>query len=94
MISTLSNLIPQEFVSIWDALKRGDLDRAREIQGRIVDVEELVIPGWNSSWEHAGKYILKKRGMFSSAVVSSPLPTMSEVETRKLETKGRELGLF
>lgn len=94
MVSTLSNLIPEDFVSIWDALKCRDLDRARRIQDHIADVEELVIPGWGSSWEGASKYILKKRGIFSSTIVSSPLTALTEADTQKLETGGPELGLL
>lgn len=94
MISTLSNLIPDEFVSIWEALKSSDLNRARRIQDYIADVEELVIPKWNSNWESACKYILTKRGIFSSTVVSSPLPTLTKPDIQRLENKGRELRLL
>ncbi|MGA8540723.1 MAG: dihydrodipicolinate synthase family protein [Terriglobales bacterium] len=94
MISTLSNLIPDQFLDVWEALKRGDLDRARRIQDHIADVEELVIPGWNSSWESAAKYILKRRGVFSNSIVSSPLSTVTESYIEKLESRGRELGLL
>lgn len=93
MVSTLSNLIPEELVSIWDALKCRDLDRARRIQDRITEVEELVISGCHS-WEGASKYILKKRGIFTSTIVSSPLPALTEPDIERLESKSRELGLF
>jgi 2-dehydro-3-deoxy-D-pentonate aldolase len=94
MVSTLSNLIPEEFLEIWEALKSRDLHRARRIQDHIADVEELVIPGWSSSWEAACKYVLKKRGVFSSTIVSSPLSTLTQTDIEKLESKGRELGLL
>jgi len=93
MVSTLSNLISEEFVSIWDALKRCEFGRARQIQDRIVDVEALVISGFHN-WPAAAKYILKLRGIFSSSVVCSPASPLTEPETRQLESRGRELGLF
>jgi 4-hydroxy-tetrahydrodipicolinate synthase len=93
MVSTLSNLIPGELVSIWEAVKCRDFDRARQIQDRISDVDELVMAGCRS-WEGASKYILKKRGVFSSTVVSRPLPALTEPDIRKLESRGRELNLF
>jgi 4-hydroxy-tetrahydrodipicolinate synthase len=93
MVATLSNLLPDEFVSIWDTLQRGELDRARRLQDRITDVEELLFSECRG-WEAAGKYILKKRGVFSSTVVSSPLPALSGSDIQKLESRGRELGLF
>jgi dihydrodipicolinate synthase/N-acetylneuraminate lyase len=94
MVSTLSNLIPKEFVLIWDALKCRDLDRARQIQNHIADVEELVNSGCSGSWEAASKYILKQRGIFSSTIVSSPLAALTQSDIQKLESRGRELNLF
>lgn len=94
MISTLSNLIPDRFLSIWESLKSHDLDRARQIQDHIAEVEQLVIPGWNSNWEAACKYVLKKRGVFSTTLVSSPLRALSEPDVERLEAIAPELGLW
>jgi 4-hydroxy-tetrahydrodipicolinate synthase len=93
MVSTLSNVIPAELVSIWDALKRGDFDRARSVQNRITDVEESIISGYRN-WPGACKYILKERGIFTSTVVSSPLRPLTESEIHQLESRSRELGLL
>jgi dihydrodipicolinate synthase/N-acetylneuraminate lyase len=93
MVSTLSNLIPDELVSLWKAIKSEDLATARKIQDRITDVETLVILQCRS-WQGAGKYILKKRGIFRSTKVSSPSHDLTEADVDKLERRGRELGLF
>jgi dihydrodipicolinate synthase/N-acetylneuraminate lyase len=93
MVSTLSNLIPDELVSLWKAIKTEDLATARRIQDRITDVETLVILQCRS-WQGAGKYILKKRGIFSSTVVTSPSHGLTDADVDKLERRGRELGLF
>ena len=88
MISTLSNLIPDELVSLWKAIKSEDLATARRMQDRITDVETLVILQCRS-WQGAGKYILKKRGIFSSTKVSSPSHGLTEADVDKLEAQGQ-----
>jgi len=92
MVSTLSNLIPDEFVSIWDAIKKGDLEASRRIQERITDVDALVTGC--RSLRGAGKYVLKKRGVFTSTIVSKPSHELTEPDVERLERRGRELGLF
>jgi 4-hydroxy-tetrahydrodipicolinate synthase len=93
MISTLSNLIPDELISLWKAIKSRDLETARRIQDRITDVETLVILQCRS-WQGAGKYILQQRGIFSSTLVTSPSHSLTVADVDKLERRGRELGLF
>jgi 2-dehydro-3-deoxy-D-pentonate aldolase len=93
MVSTLSNLIPGELVSIWDALKRGDLDRARDLQNRIIDVDGAIISRY-LNWPGACKQILKQRGIFTSTVVTKPARPLTESEVQELESSGRELGLL
>ena len=93
LVSTLSNLIPEELLAIWQALNKADIAAARKIQNRITDVEELVIIDCES-WQGAGKYVLHKRGVFSTTVISSPSHPLTEEDVQKLESRGPKLGLF
>lgn len=93
MVSTLSNLIPEELISIWRAIEHRDFDRARSIQDRITDVDEAIISRYQN-WPAACKRILQKRGIFSTSVVSRPACALTQSEIEQLELNARELGLI
>ena len=45
---------------------------AADFQDRIIDVEERVLARF-PNWQGAGKLVLKKKGIFSSTILSSDL---------------------
>lgn len=93
MVGTLANIIPDEFVDLWNAIKHEDLVTARKLQDRIMDVEESLMVGFEC-WQEVGKLVLKKRGSFSSTICSSPAPSLTEADQQKVEALGKNLQLF
>lgn len=93
MVATLANIIPDEFVSLWHAIKNEDLATARKLQDRIMDVQDALLFGFES-WRGACKLLLKKRGVFSTTICSSPSPFLTVADQQKVEALGEQLQLF
>lgn len=92
MVATLANILPDEFVGLWNAIKNEDLATARKLQDRIMDVQESLM-GSEFSRE-ACKSVLKKRGIFSTTICSSPSPFLTNADQQKIEVLGKKLQLF
>ena len=69
MVSTISNVIPEVMVDLWDAIKKRDIDRARALQHRATETDMAVV-SQSDGWQAAAKYVLVKRGIFSTTRVS------------------------
>jgi dihydrodipicolinate synthase/N-acetylneuraminate lyase len=93
MVSTQANINPDAFVALWKAIRARDLDAARLLQDRIVDVEERVLARF-PNWQGAGKFVLQKKGLFSSTICAEPCPPLTEPQCRELEIAGKQLGLL
>ncbi len=68
------------FAHMWDAYLRGDWDEVRDIHGRILVMLtcETEIPG-------AGRYLLKRRGIFKTAAQRGREYTFSQVQIDEIE---------
>jgi dihydrodipicolinate synthase/N-acetylneuraminate lyase len=93
MIATLANILPDEFVGLWSAVKREDWTTARKLQDRIMDVQEALLFAFED-WQGAGKLVLQHRGFYSSTRCASPCATLSSDERKKIEMLGKKLQLF
>lgn len=94
MVSTLSNIIPDAFISLWNAIQENDLVRARQVQHRIRDHHDLLIAVSTGNFQSACKFILEKRGVFSSRRCSLPIHSVSDEELETIATKAKEMGLY
>lgn len=93
MVSTLSNIIPEAFVGLYKTMKEGDLEKAREFQRRITDVDEALIEGW--PYPHSScKYVLKHMGVFSSEVAARPDLPLTRKEKQKIDKILDKLNLL
>jgi len=95
MVNVTANIVPEVCVAQWDAIKNRDIDTALKLQDRITDLAELLYfeIGFDG-WQSACKYVLQKRGIFSTTIVSSPLHALTEENVRKVESKANKLKLF
>jgi 4-hydroxy-tetrahydrodipicolinate synthase len=91
-VATLANLLPDEFVGLWRAVRAGDLATARRLQDRIMDAQELFVFVRTGCMQHACKAVLRRRGLFSTDRCTSPLEPLEESERAALETRAAELG--
>ena len=93
-VATLANVLPDEFVGLWNAVKAGDLATARRLQDRIMDAQELLVFVRSGCMQSACKLILEKRGLFSSSMCSSPLQPLGDADRVRVELQARELALL
>ena len=93
MVSTVANILPNEFVALWAAIKAEDLNAARRLQDRIMDVYHPLLFRF-LNWQGTGKLILKKRGLFSSIICAEPCPVLTDAEQAEIDLLGRQLGLL
>jgi len=94
VVSFLSNLIPEQLVSLFRAVNSGDLSKARTVQKIITQAYQLVIERKDGSPWHAAKLILKARGIFSSGVCTSPIRPISSAGESELLARASETGLI
>lgn len=92
-VCTLANIIPGEFVALWQAVKKGNLATARKLQDRIMDVCELLILN-PRCFQSACKLVLQKRGIFSTTINTHPLPALDAAYQKNILAEGKKLGLF
>ena len=93
MVSTVANIMPNEFVALWQAIKSADYEQARKLQDRIMDVYSPLLFRY-PNWQGTGKLILKKQGLFSSIICAEPCPVLTDVQQREIESNGSRLRLF
>jgi dihydrodipicolinate synthase/N-acetylneuraminate lyase len=92
MVSTQANINPDAFVALWKAIEAEDLDAARVLQDKIIDVEERVLARF-PNWQGAGKAVLKKNGLFSSTRCAEPCPVLTREQEKEVVSAAKELGL-
>jgi len=92
-LAALANIIPKEFIGLWNAVKKGDLATARQLQDRIIDVCELLILN-PRCFQSACKLVLQKRGIFSTTINTHPLPALDAACQKRILAEGKKLGLF
>lgn len=92
-ISSLSNVVPEAAVGVWREFKNGSLEAARRHQDRIMEAEELLILR-TGSLHAALKLILHQRGIFSTTVLTSPLPPLTDEQREMVLREGKRIGLL
>jgi len=93
MVNVMASIVPEICVAQWNAIKNRDIDTARKLQDRITDLVDLFYFALES-WQGGAKYVLQKRGIFSTTIVSSPLHSLTEEDVQKIESKANKLKLF
>jgi dihydrodipicolinate synthase/N-acetylneuraminate lyase len=93
-VATLANILPEEFVGLWKAVKGGDLATARLLQDRIMDAQELLVFVRAGCMQSAAKLVLERRRLFRSARCTAPLPALPPGERARVEAGARALRLF
>jgi len=86
-ISAISNVFPELTIQLYEAVKRGDYEKARELQFRLNDIRDVIRKG---PYITPYKEALKLRGI-DMGTVSSPLRPMNEEEIRTLRENLKKL---
>jgi len=92
-VATLANILPDEFVGLWHAVRAGDLATARRLQERIMDAQELLVFVRTGCMQHACKVVLHRRGLFSTTRCTSPLEPLAEDERAAVQARALQLGV-
>ncbi len=91
-VSSLANIAPAEFVKLFDAWNNNDLDTARVLHERIMDLFSTFVMVDSGAYQSACKVALREMGIYSTNYVSSPfLPILPEEEQSIIE-QVRSLG--
>jgi 4-hydroxy-tetrahydrodipicolinate synthase len=93
-VATLANILPEEFVGLWKAVKGGDLATARLLQDRIMDAQELLVFVKTGSMQSACKLVLERRRLFRSSRCTGPLPGLLPEEAARVEAGAKAMRLF
>ncbi len=93
MVATLGNILPDEFVGLWSAVKKEDWNTARRLQDRIMDVQEALLFAYED-WQGTGKLVLQHRGLFSTIRCASPCAALTSDQRKEIEMLGKKLQLF
>lgn len=93
-VSTLANIIPKEFIDIYNAVENGDFATARSLQDRILNCFQSIIMVETGAYQSACKIILKEKGIFSSELCCPPFIDILSEERSILLKKAKELYLL
>lgn len=93
-VATLANILPEEFVGLWKAVKGGDLATARLLQDRIMDVQELLVFVQTGSMQGVCKLVLQRRKLFSTSRCTGPLQALLPPEAAQVESRAKAMRLF
>ncbi|MFQ6080669.1 MAG: dihydrodipicolinate synthase family protein [Candidatus Bathyarchaeia archaeon] len=86
-ISAISNVFPELTVQLYEAMKKGDYKKGRELQFRLNDIRYALKKG---PYITPYKEALKLRGI-DAGIVSSPLRSMDEEEIKTLREDLKKL---
>ena len=88
-ISGNSNVIPQEYVSVYSAFQRGDYQEAARRQARVNQLNAILSGICNLA---SYKACLVKRGVFRSKNLRAPLRPLSSEQEAELFVRLEQLG--
>lgn len=93
-VASLSNVIPCEFVDLFNAWKVGNVSKAQELQDRIMDLFDALVMVDTGCYHSACKTALREMGLYSTNLVSSPFVEILPEEEKVVIQKAKALGLF
>ena len=88
-IGTTYNMLPKLTIAIYDAVKNGDVSKARQLQNKLNDLIDIALPGNIAYW----KAIMTCMG-FDMGYTVQPQRLVSPTELKDLETKLQGVGFF
>lgn len=87
-ISGISNLFPELAVNLYNSVKRGDFEKAKQLQSKINDIKPILK---KVSEIAAYKAALKLHGI-NAGIPSSPLRPLTDKEFQELKRNLRQLS--
>ncbi|MBI3914283.1 MAG: dihydrodipicolinate synthase family protein [Chloroflexi bacterium] len=79
------NVHPRELIEMFDAVKRNDLIRAREIHWQLAPISRVLFALPHLSFRSRYKEAARMLGIIESATVRPPLPKVSGEEKTKIQ---------
>jgi 4-hydroxy-tetrahydrodipicolinate synthase len=93
LLSGSGSVIPDLQVALWEAVKVGDLTRARAINDRIYPLAQAFYAAPAPDMHNRMKECLVMLGRMDRAVVRPPLVRISQVERERLRLAPAEAGI-
>lgn len=92
-VASLGNIIPEVFVSMFDAVQRQDWDTARSMHEKVMDAFDCAVDVVTGNYQSALKTILMAQGLYSTNVIKSPFLTILPEEQEKVLSMARAAGI-
>ena len=92
-VSSLGNIMPKQFVELFNLCRNGKYDDARKIHDMIMDCYDLAVMVNTGAYQSAVKTVLMAQGFYSTNVISSPFLTILPEEEKIVLAKARKLGI-
>ena len=96
-ISALLNVIPETFVEMYEAIKKGDMKKAEELQyNKIIPLGfiSFLLDNSENVAMAMGKTILKWRGVIESETVRKPLGPLNDWQIKYLRSMAEYTGII
>lgn len=93
-VSSLANVVPAEFVGIWNAFLIGNYKIAEQLQQRIMDCFAAMVMVDTGSYQSACKTVLKAMGYYPTNKVSAPFVTILPDEQASVLSKAKSLKII
>ncbi|MDN5320691.1 MAG: hypothetical protein PWP49_1111 [Thermococcaceae archaeon] len=90
-VSAVANVFPEIVVQLYEEFKKGNLDKAKEIQDKVLKIRAALQKGF--PYMAGVKGALKLRGM-DFGDLRSPLESLDEEGLKELERRLKELNLL
>lgn len=89
-VSAGATSIPEPYVALYEAFKKGDMEEARKWQAVCAEIKKMLLKSFPIG---SHKKVLEFRGIINGTV-SAPLRQMTEKEADEIKTKMKELGFL
>jgi 4-hydroxy-tetrahydrodipicolinate synthase len=93
-ISSLANIIPKQFVELFNLCQNGKYDEAKKIHDLIMDCYDLAVMVNTGAYQSAVKTVLVAQGIYSTNMVSSPFLTIQHEEQKLVLEKAKKCGII
>jgi 4-hydroxy-tetrahydrodipicolinate synthase len=93
-VASLANIIPKQFVELFDLCQEGKYDEAKGIHDLIMDCYDLAVMVDTGAYQSAVKTVLMAQGIYSTNVVSGPFLTIEHEEQKVVLEKAKKCGII
>lgn len=92
-VASLANIIPETFITMFNAVQADDWITAKQMHEKIMDAFDCAVDVTTGNYQSALKTILVAQGIYSTNVIKSPFVTILPEEQEKVLVMARAAGI-